>query len=305
MYKYIIAILILIAPTIGKGQLQPLSNQYIFNALAINPAYSGSREALSVSLLYRNQWTGVKGAPRTTTFSVHSPLRNEKIGLGLLLISDKIGITRETCMMGSYAYRLKMPGGKLSMGVGFGLRMLDNNWNDLDATDPDDELLNNGNRAFGLPDISMGVFYYSKKFFTGFSVPFFLGHKYDLTQNKFVTYNDFAEYNYLAHVGAIFNLSTQLKLLPSLLIKYTPGQNPQADISSHLIFHDKIWIGSAYRNPGTLLGIFQYLVNNQFKIAYSFDIRFGKINRFGNLSHEVMIRYEFDYTLNVLSPRYF
>ena len=92
----------------GKSfcQQQVMFTQYMFNGLAINPAYAGSHESFSATALYREQWSGLDGAPTTQTLSMHSPIRNQKMGLGLLFIHDKIGVTSQTGSYVSYAYKI-------------------------------------------------------------------------------------------------------------------------------------------------------------------------------------------------------
>lgn len=305
MRRFILGILCIIIPFSAYGQLHPLSNQYIFDALVINPAYSGSKEALSTSILYRNQWVGFKGSPEMMTLTVHAPLRNEKIGLGLLIINDKIGVTSETSIVANYAYRMDVFNGKLALGLGAGLILINTAWSDLEAVDRDDELLMNNSPSFVLPDFSIGAYFNTNKYFIGFSLPLFLNHRFNPMTNKFKLNNDFSEYNYLINGGYVFDVKSDVKVSPSLLIRYNPGNSPQVDINSHIIFADKLWIGASYRSKNTLIGIFQYQINNQFRVAYSYDFDLGKLGRYNNGSHEIMLRYEFSYMIDVFSPRYF
>ncbi|MCK4344997.1 MAG: type IX secretion system membrane protein PorP/SprF [Bacteroidales bacterium] len=305
MRRSLLCILSIILPYLVCGQLHPLSNQYIFNALAINPAYSGSRETLSTSILYRNQWVGFEGSPETMTFSLHAPLRNDRIGIGLLLINDKIGVTNETGFIGNYAFRINLRNGKLAFGLGAGIILINNTWADLIAVDRDDELLMDNSPTFVLPDFSIGTYYNTNQYFIGFSIPLFLNHRFNPMTNKFNLHNDFSEYNYIINGGYIFEINPDVKILPSLLLRYNPGNSPQVDINPHVIFKDKLWIGASYRSKNTLIGIFQYQINNQFRVAYSYDFDLGKLGRYNNGSHEIMLRYEFSYTIDVFSPRYF
>lgn len=305
MRRSLLCILSIILPYLVYGQLHPLSNQYTFNALAINPAYSGSRETLSTSILYRNQWVGFEGSPETMTFSLHAPLRKDKIGIGFLLINDRIGVTNETCFIGNYAFRINLRNGKLAFGLGAGITLINNTWADLIAADRDDELLMDNSPTFVFPDFSIGTYYNTNQYFIGFSIPLFLIHKFNPTTNKFKLHNDYSEYNYLINGGYIFEINPDVKILPSLLLRYNPGNSPQVDINPHVIFKDKLWIGASYRSKNTLIGIFQYQINNQFRVAYSYDFDLGKLGRYNNGSHEIMLRYEFNYTIDVFSPRYF
>ncbi len=174
MFKKLIYIILLLGIGVTAfPQLQPLLDQYLLNGLAINPAYAGSQEALNIGLYARNQWVGFEGAPKTFTFTMHSPMRDNHVNLGLLVMNDKIGARTETGFLFNYAYRIEMGTGKLSFGLAAGLTGISTNRDMLRYTDPGDGLiLNPGVRAL-LPELSFGIYYYSDKFFTGLSTPFF------------------------------------------------------------------------------------------------------------------------------------
>ncbi len=305
MKRSFISIFTFLFTLFALGQLQPLSNQYIFNGLAINPAYSGSREALSTTMLYRNQWVGLEGAPKTMSFSIHAPLRKEKIGLGLLIINDKIGVTSETSIVANYAYRMDIADGKLALGLGAGLTLINTAWPELVAIDPDDELLMGNSQTFTLPDFSIGAYYTINNFFLGLSIPQFLSHQFNYTKSKFTLKNDFSEYNYMITAGNIFVINAEIKIFPAFLMKYNPGNSPQIDLYSHIIYREKFWAGISYRSKKSMVGIFQYQINNQLRIAYSFDFDLGKLGRYKGGSHEIMMKYDFNYLLEVFSPRYY
>ena len=105
--KYIYLLLFCIISSItGLAQQLPQFTQYMYNTISINPAYAGSRDGFSITALNRNQWAGVSGAPKTQTLSIHSPLTNDKVGLGLSVINDKTGYENYTYAYGDFAYRL-------------------------------------------------------------------------------------------------------------------------------------------------------------------------------------------------------
>jgi len=305
MKRSFVSILTFLFTLSAWGQLQPLSNQYIFNGLAINPAYSGSREALSMTMLYRNQWVGLEGAPKTMSFSLHAPLRKEKIGLGLLIINDKIGVTSETSIVANYAYRMDVFNGKLALGLGAGITLINTAWSELVAIDPDDELLMGNSPTFTLPDFSIGAYYTINNFFLGLSIPQFLSHQFNYTKSKFTLKNNFSEYNYMITAGNIFVINAEIKIFPALLMKYNPGNSPQVDLYSHIIYREKFWVGVSYRSKKSMVGIFQYQINNQLRIAYSFDFDIGKLGRYKSGSHEIMMKYDFNYLLEIISPLYY
>ncbi|MCK5136330.1 MAG: type IX secretion system membrane protein PorP/SprF [Bacteroidales bacterium] len=305
MRKWLLIISFIVSGTFAEAQLEPLSNQYLLNNLAINPACAGSREALSVTMLHRNQWTGFEGSPKTVTLAVHSPMRNEKIGLGLLAVNDRFGISRSTCISGNFAYKIRMQQGILSFGLSGGLTIASNTWSELVAIDLDDALLLGNTPGYLLPNFSAGTYYYTDRLFIGLSIPMFLSHNFNPSTQKFDLVNDYSEYNYLVNAGYLFKISDNWKVLPSILIRFNPGSAVQMDLNTYVIYRDKIWAGFSYRSNKSIVGLFMYQVNNQLSVAYTYDMGFGIIAGYMGGSHEIMIRYDFRYIINVISPRYF
>ena len=299
----IIALSLVAAGTFA--QLEPLSDQYLLNTLAINPAYAGNREALSISLLHRNQWTGFGGAPRTETLALHAPMRNEKVGLGILALHDRAGIASTKTFTGNFAYRIRMGKGMMSLGLGGGVSFLKNSWNSLVAVHPDDELLPTNTDSYILPDFSIGLYYSTDRLFFGFSLPMFLAHKFDPASNSFLLVNKVSEYNYFVNGGSILNLSARWKILPSIMVRFQPASMPQADLNAHVIYQDRFRVGVSYRTNKSLIGLFMYQINNQLAVAYSYDMGLGNTGRYMGGSHEIMIRYDFRYIVDVMNPRYF
>ena len=291
--------------TAAKAQLEPLSDQYLLNTLAINPAYAGNREALSLILQHRNQWTGFDGAPKTSTLAMHAPLRNEKVGLGLLFQDDRRGISSTRVISGSFAYRILLSKGTLSFGLGAGVNVIRNKWEALVAIDQDDLLLMDNDPGYFQPNFSLGTYYATDRLFVGLSIPMFLSHNYNTTSGNFELVNDYQQYNYLLHGGYLFTLSPRWKILPSALIRYSPASKPQADLNSFLIFYDKFWLGFSYRSNKSLIGHLVYQVNNQLSLAYSYDMGLGKVGGYLGGSHEITLRYDFRYLIDVIDPRYF
>jgi type IX secretion system PorP/SprF family membrane protein len=290
---------------LAEAQLEPLSNQYMLNTLAINPAYAGSRDALSVVMLHRNQWTGFQGSPKTFTLGVHTAMRNEKVGLGLLAVNNIIGITSSTGIQGNFAYRIKMEQGILSLGLGGGLTISKNRWDELLAVDPDDGIIPIDNQSYLLPNFSLGAYYSTERLFVGLSIPMFLSHNFNSSTQEFELVNDYGEYNYLLNSGYLFKLAENWKVLPSTMIRFNPGSTVLVDLNASVIYGDKVWAGFSYRSSKSIVWLFMYQVNNQLAIAYTYDMGLGKIGGYMGGSHEIMIRYEFRYVIDVVDPRYF
>lgn len=286
-----------------QGQMVTVSDHYINNALSFNPAFAGCHDALSVSILYRNQWVGFEDAPKSNNFSLHTPLRNDKIGVGFLIENSSFGINRETSLSGDYAYRMEVQNGILALGLGFGVTMKYVAWNELNAADENDILLMNNPESAILPDFSLGVYYYNKNYFVGFSLPMLLTHEINPNTGKYTIKNDFSEYNYFLEGGYYIGITPQIRVLPSFLIKYNPGHVPQIDINGHIILKERLWLGLGYRNSKTLLGMLQIQLNRQLMVAYSYSFDSGTMGQNSNGSHEVIMNYIFSYSRKVVSPR--
>lgn len=305
MQKWLFIISFILSGVLAEAQLEPLSNQYMLNTLAINPAYAGSRDAMSITMLHRNQWTGFEGSPKTFTVAVHSPMRNEKVGLGLLAVNNRIGITNSSGFSGNFAYRIYMGNGILSLGLSGGFTFTSNRWSDLVAIDMDDGLIPMNTRKYLLPNFSVGTYYYSDQLFIGLSIPMFLSHNFNSATQEFDLVNDYSEYNYLINSGYLIQISETWKALPSLMLRLNPGSAAQIDLNASVIYRDKVWAGFSYRTNQSFVGLFIYQVNRQLAIAYTYDMGFGKIGGYMGGSHEIIIRYEFRYVIDVVNPRYF
>lgn len=298
-------ILLFIYPTGLYSQLHNLSNQYVFNGLAINPAYAGSEDALSSTLMYRNQWVGFKGAPKTITAAIHSPIRNERVGIGLIAVNDQIGISNETSILANYAYIIEMGEGKLSFGVALGATLLDIEWDRLNVNDINDTELSEKLEKLRNPNFSAGILYRTSNFFAGLSIPFFLSYTYNSSSSVVELKNDISEYNYHIVSGYKIELSDRLKLFPSFLLKYHSNNAIQLDINSQFILHDRIWLGFTYRSEDALAFISQLAITNQFRLAYSYDFYVGKRTRYYGSSHEIMLKYVLDFNARVVGPKRF
>jgi type IX secretion system PorP/SprF family membrane protein len=305
MNRCILVILAMLFPLQLLGQMFPLSDHYRFNALVINPAFAGCHDALSATLTYRNQWVGFRDAPKSINLSIHTPVDNDRMGLGLLIENNSIGIYKETSFIGNYAYRMELLNGKIALGLGFGATVYNIAWNELEATDADDMQLMNNNTSAVLPAFSLGTYYYTKKYFIGISLPLFLSHELDQSTGNYKIKNDFSEYNYFFTGGYEVGISANVKLLPSLLIKYHPHHAIQIDYNAMVNLNDKIWMGIGYRNKDILVGMLQCQVNYQLRMAYSYDFELGTLGRYMNGSHEVVLNYVFKYARKVIGPRQF
>jgi type IX secretion system PorP/SprF family membrane protein len=302
MKRTIKLLFFLVIPLSLSGQLTPYTNQYVLNPLTINPAFAGNRGVMNAAVFYRKQWVGIKGSPETMSLIVDAPFRDNKMGLGLNVINDKIGVTKQTQFSASYSYKVDMEKGTLSFGLGAGLMVTNTAWSDLVVLDPGDEYLLIDSKVFVVPAFSFGTYYSGEKYFAGFSIPKLLGYKFDFDKNKYVLNNNMRDYYYLFNTGYLLDLSPKLKFLPSALIAFSPGDKILYDINAHFRVMDRLWLGATYRNNRSVSGMFQFQLTDQIKFAYSYEFDFAKLRTYSSGSHEIMLRYEFRYKVEAISP---
>jgi type IX secretion system PorP/SprF family membrane protein len=305
MKKFIRLLFFLLVSVSVSGQLTPVTNQYILNPLIINSAFAGNRGALNISALYKRQWVGINGAPETMIFAMDIPLHDSKLGLGMILTHDKVGVTTETQFSSCYSYKIKMGEANLSFGLGAGLITTNTAWSDLVVLDPGDEPYLVDSRVFCVPDFSFGSYYTCKNYFAGFSIPRLLSYQFNYDKNRYTLKVNPDQYYYLFNMGWVFNLTSKMKFLPSTLVTFSPDKKILYDINAHFSFNDRLWAGISYRNNRSFAGLLQFAVNNRFKVAWIYDFDIGTLGRYTNGSHEIMLKYEFKYKGDSVRPQIF
>ncbi len=302
----IIIVLLILGFEYSNAQQLPQFTQYMYNTIAINPAYAGSRGALSIVGLNRNQWAGFDGGPQTQTLSIHSPLRNQKVGLGLSMINDKTGYENLTYIYGDFSYTIQ---GNDKYKISFGLKMGITTYKLASelynvATNGSDEYFNDRLDRIN-PNFGAGILFHSDKWYFGVSVPKLLSN--DL--NNSVGYAALEQIHYYGIGGYVFDLNKTLKLKPSMMFKYTDGAPLSTDLTVNLLFDEKFWIGGSYRINGVqraLGALVDFQVSEPFRIGYTYEIPTGEIRPYTTGSHEILLMYEFKFTKNKMrSPRYF
>ena len=294
MIKNIFISILLFSSVYARAQHDNLYSQYMFNGLLINPAYAGSNEALSVTAVNRNQWVGFDGAPKTSTFSLHTPLKNKRINLGITFISDHFGITTQNKVNAVYAYRLFFKKSSLSFGLQAGVNFIRNNWNTIQTTTPGDQVFTGQYSQQNIPQTGFGIYYKAKKFYAGISSPDLLSIGLANTVYKSALFT----------AGYLFNLSENIKLKPSILVKYIRGSPVEVDLNTNIYF-SALGIGYSYRTNDAMVFLVSYTINKQFTAGYSYDLTTSQLGTFVRGSHEIMLKYEFTYKVNPQSTRYF
>ena len=296
--NYIYAIFLLTFG-ISFAQQDPEYTQYMYNMSVINPGYATDDPGiLNIGGIYRSQWVGVVGAPKTSSLFLHAPV-SDKLETGLSIVKDDIGdgILSETTVAGDLAYVVNLNGtSKLSFGTKLGLNMLNVNIPgdpaDFITNDPNDPAFQNLNKKF--LNLGAGVFFFSNKYYLGLSVPNFLPNK-QLNNKDGLKAIGVDEMHIFFTGGYVFKLSETVKLKPAFMTKVV-GNSPLAvDITANVLLYDKFEIGAAYRLSDSFSGLVNYKVLPQLRVGYAYDRTTSNLGKFNSGSHEIIVLYNLDF----------
>ena len=303
LVKFNIIAFILFSSWMGVAQQLPQFTQYMYNTIAINPAYAGSRETLSVVGLHRSQWVGLEGGPSTQTLSVHTPLRNEKVGLGLSFINDELGFQNFSYLYGDFSYTIRVSeNSQLAFGIkaGFTSFSLDSEFQQSESADP---------VIFGFedrwkPNIGTGVYWHSDRWYLGLSAPRILNTDYNGSEE----FEALERVSYYFTGGYVFDLSEDVKLKPAMLLKATNGAPLSFDLTANFLFYEKFWIGGSYRineSAQALGAIADFQVSKQLRVGYAYEYPLSELSAYTSGTHEVLLMFEIFKSKRIKSPRYF
>lgn len=305
MKKLLIPLMILLATSIFAQQ-DPLYSQYMFNKLAVNPGYAGSRELLTADLLYRNQWVNIEGAPQTYSVSLHSPLNNPHLALGAYVCSDKIGPLNYTSGMATFAYRIIFPKGKLSFGLQGGIKNNGIVMSKINSYSQQDPLMYSNIEKKIVPDANFGVYYYTDRFYAGLSSLHLLQNQSQMvTDSSGNTQFTKLLAHFYGMTGAAIPLGENVVFRPSLLAKYVNDAPPQFDINASFLFANTLWLGASYRTEKAVSLITEVNINQNIRIGYSYDMWLNELKTYNKGSHEFRISFDLNVQKRILTPRYF
>jgi type IX secretion system PorP/SprF family membrane protein len=305
--KSLIIVWILLC-TNSLAQQDPLYTQYQFNTLAINPAYAGSRDMLSVMLLARQQWAGFDGAPQTASFSAHSPITSNHVSLGLSVTNDQIGPVSQTLAFADYAYRFAISHkARLALGLKAGLTNMQIDYNSLAKPGGSyDPAYEEGVATKLLPNFGFGIYLSHPSYYLGVSAPRLIENDLssDATGNAVLAGHEVR--NYYLMGGVMISLASQLKLKPSFMLRITEASPPVYDLNLNFLYREKLWFGAMWRPDNAAGAILQYQITSQFRIGYAYEISLDAMKNFNNGTNEVMLSYDFVFKKQkVFNPRYF
>lgn len=284
------------------AQQDPQYTQYQYNLSVINPAYAGSKEHLSIGVLYRNQWTGFDGAPTTANFFGHLPVGNN-VGIGLSAITDEIGPLTETNLYGDFSYTIRFSDKhKLAFGLKAGATFHNIGLVGLSLQDFEDPAFST-NSSEVLPNFGAGLFFYSDNYYLSVSVPNFI-------QGTFLDVNgvEFGEEvsHYFITGGYVFDITNTFKLKPSFLVKTSFDAPVSYDVNLNARFFDRFELGASYRLDDSFSGLVNVQVLPWLHAGFAYDRVTSEIRSVANSSFEGFLIFDiFPGSKALRSPRFF
>ncbi|MCP4975019.1 MAG: type IX secretion system membrane protein PorP/SprF [Maribacter sp.] len=287
--------------------------QYMFNTMSVNPAYAGSRGQLSIAALYRSQWVGLDGAPKSQTLNLHSPIRNSQLGYGISVVNDEIGdgVVQETYFDAVLSYTIDVSlEGKLSFGLKAGGNLLNLDFQGLRNFDVEPINVDNIENKFS-PNVGVGIYYHTNSFYAGLSAPNLLqtdhfdNEQRDANSVQFLSKE---RINFYLITGYVFDIGGNTKFKPALLTKVVGGAPLQIDFSGSFLFNDKFSFGAAYRWDAAVSALFGFQISEQLMLGLAYDRETTDLGgtQFNDGSFEVFLRFELVKSFKQLvSPRFF
>ncbi len=307
-YQKLISLLIILSfliygsLTYTKAQGFNYYTQYMFNGLAINPAYAGIHDFVNLTVNNRKQWFGIKGAPSVQTLAAHTPIMDDQFGLGLLIINDRIGVTSQQEVSISYAYKLRLPKYTLSLGLKLGFNTINNRFDQLELDNESDLYFQNPVSAF-LPITGFGAYLKGRKYYAAFSIP----NLYKFGHNKYEDYNIEQDRLIFLTGGYIFRINEEFKARPSILTKAHFGSVFEFDLNTNVYYKDNFCIGLSYKSLNSVAVMLEIGILKTYYIGYSYDLATTNLISHQSGTHEFSINVYLNKKdkCKIMNPRYF
>lgn len=288
------------------AQQDPQFTQYMFNMLALNPAYAGSADRVSLKALSRHQWVGFDGAPTTQTLTLHSPVWHESLGIGGTMMRDSHGPITQYTFMADVAYRIFMGDAKLAFGLKGGLNLMQGEYAALNPLEQGDQVFQQSVNSKLDPQFGFGIMYYSDRYYIGVSTPKIMRTEFFETDSLAFVSEPGQKPHYFLSGGYVFDLGLYHKFKPTFLVKAVDGAPLSFDLSANFLFFDKFWLGAMYRHEDAVGALAQYHITNDLSVGYAYDYPLSTLRNYSGGSHEIMLGFEFGNKLKgIRSPRYF
>ena len=279
----------------------------MFNGLTLNPAYAGSHPYFSSSILHRSQWVQFDNAPVTQVFSLDGPVANDRVGIGLNLSNDKLGIVSQLDIGANVAVRFPMPSGTLAFGLRADVVSYTAKLSDITVWDENDPVYAFNDISGALAtQFAFGVYYHTDTWYAGFAIPNLISLDDNLLAENTVTTEYFVPHYYL-NGGMVIEANYNLAIKPSMLVKIEPTAPVQLDLNCNFLLFKRLWLGAGYRTGDAIIAMVEYNFTPQLRAGYAYDFTTSELSRYSAGSHEVMIGFDFgqDISIKKRSPRYF
>jgi len=319
--KIIVLAMLLVGGVGTMAQQNAQYSQYMFNGIYINPAYAGYKEQLNAHSFYRNQWTGMPGAPKSMSLAIDAVANQGNVGLALQISTDKIGAQHTAAGYANYAYRLRLnDDGSSRLALGFGLGAVQIgidgaslNPNDFEEKQP------LGMQSFVVPDARVGIYYSNDKFYGGISADNLISNRKRIQVSNFLIQT---RPHYYLTAGMLIPLSQDIQLKPSFLLRDDRGGPTSLDLNTFFLLADRVWLGGGYRTGvklydkkhlqnnlnarNSMLGAIEIFPKSNLRIGYAYDMSIGALQGFGGNTHELSLGIYFNTKkARMVSPRYF
>lgn len=305
LFINVVSLLVLLGLfTQGYAQQDPQFTQYMYNPSNVNPAYGASVNHLSVFGIYRNQWGGIEGAPKTATLSATAPISSTGLGIGVHYTNDQIGVMTQNDFAIDLSYAIDLTYDvQLSFGVKASANLLDVEYSKLHIYNPADPISAQDIKGEFTPNIGMGMFLFTSRAYVGIAVPQLL-QKYSFKDHTVQVLKE--KMHFYLTAGYVFDVAEDFKLKPSALVKAVQGAPLQVDASLNAMFKQKFTLGVAYRFDASVSALAAFQVSKGVLIGYSYDAETTKIGQYTGGSHEFFLKFDlFNSTKRALAPRFF
>lgn len=303
---------LLLAPAVllperAAAQQDPQYTQYMFNLLALNPAYAGSAERLSLKALSRHQWVGFEGAPTTQTLTAHNPFLVESLGLGGTVSRDQHGPVTQYGIILDVAYRMFLGNDqKLAFGIKGGLNLFQGEFASLHPLEANDQVFQQDVSTKSDPQFGFGMMWYSDRFYLGLSSPKVLRTDFFETDSLALVSDPGQRPHYFLTGGYVFDLGTYTKFKPTFMVKAVEGAPLSFDLGANFLLYEKLWLGAMYRHTDAVGALVQYNLTDGLSVGYAYDYPLSPLRNYSGGSHEFMLGLDLGKApAGIRSPRYF
>lgn len=314
--RVIITIFLGLFSLLAKAQQEPAYSMYFFNPMYFNPAYAGSREVLSGTLVHRSQWVRVPGSPCSQSLNIHSRLPDSRIGLGLQAYNDQAGPMKNTGVGLTFAYHIPM-NDKIQLAFGITGSMSDVRvgFDQLVYEEANDPSFINNRSHHWVPDAAAGLYLYSTRFFAGLSSRHLVQSRFRLTDSEGA---DLARFwrEYYATGGVVLPVTDNVNFRPSAIVRYVPSAPVLAEVDAAFIFRERLFVGAGYRGgkridfsgaDNVIIGMVEFEITSFLRAGYSYDFYLNRTGAYNSGTHEFMIGWDLTGRGKdkISSPRFF